>query len=226
MLLTTEARALGVVAIADQPRPGARESVAALRAAGIARIVMATGDNEAVAQAVGAQLGIEEVRAGLLPAEKHRAVTELRATGARVAVVGDGVNDAPALAAANVGIAMGAAGSDIALQAAHVALLRDDWRLVPQAIIIARRTMGIVRLNIGFTAVYNLLKSLGGHHSADDLVQRLEAGGTGMSRASVFNVLNANTVRGYRNDLNNTNFGEVTSILAPRVARIQASITF
>lgn len=151
VLLTTEARALGVVAIADQPRPGARESVAALRAAGIARIVMATGDNEAVAQAVGAQLGIEEVRAGLLPAEKHRAVTELRATGARVAVVGDGVNDAPALAAANVGIAMGAAGTHVALETADIVLMGDDLGQVAATIRRSRRTVRIIKQNIAFS---------------------------------------------------------------------------
>jgi Cd2+/Zn2+-exporting ATPase len=151
VLLTTEARALGVVAIADQPRPGARQSVAALRAAGIARIVMATGDNAAVAHAVAAQLGIEEVRAGLLPAEKHRAVTELRATGARVAVVGDGVNDAPALAAANVGIAMGAAGTHVALETADIVLMGDDLGQVAATIRRSRRTVRIIKQNIAFS---------------------------------------------------------------------------
>ena len=151
VLLTTETRALGVVAIADQPRPGARESVAALRAAGIARVIMATGDNEAVARAVGAQLGIEEVRAGLLPADKHRAVTDLRASGARVAVVGDGVNDAPALAAADVGVAMGAAGTHVALETADIVLMGDDLDQVAATIRRSRRTVRIIKQNIAFS---------------------------------------------------------------------------
>jgi Cd2+/Zn2+-exporting ATPase len=151
VLLTTGERALGVMAIADQPRPGARESVTALRRVGVERIVMATGDNQAVAAAVATQLGIGEVRAGLLPADKHRAVNELRASGARVAVVGDGVNDAPALAAANVGIAMGAAGTHVALETADIVLMGDDLHQVAATIRRSRRTVRIIKQNIAFS---------------------------------------------------------------------------
>jgi Cd2+/Zn2+-exporting ATPase/Cu+-exporting ATPase len=96
-------------------------------------------------------------RANLLPEDKIEIVRQYQARGKKVVMVGDGVNDAPALAQADVGIAMGAAGSDIALEAAHIALMRDDWRLVPEVFQIAQKTMKVVKMNIGFTAVYNLV---------------------------------------------------------------------
>jgi len=151
-----EGKLAGVLAAADVLRPEVPEALAAVRALGIERIELLTGDSERTAAGLAEAIGIP-YRAQLLPEDKIAIVRRYQQEGHRVVMVGDGVNDAPALAQADVGIAMGAAGSDIALQAAHIALLRDDWRLVPQVITIARRTMRIVRLNIAFTAVYNTL---------------------------------------------------------------------
>ena len=127
-----------------------------MRALGIRHIELLTGDNERTANALAAELGIP-YRANLLPEDKIRIVKEYQAQGHTVVMVGDGVNDAPALAQADVGIAMGAAGSDVAIEAAHVALMRDDWMLVPEVFRIARRTMRVVRMNLGLTGVYNVV---------------------------------------------------------------------
>lgn len=150
ILLSDESQPLGVLAIADQPRPGAKENIALLRAAGVRRVVMLTGDNQAVANRVGAELGVDDIRAGLLPADKQAAVAELRQRGEKVAVVGDGVNDAPALASADLGIAMGAAGSHVALETADVVLMSDDLGQVAETIRRSRRTVRIVKENITF----------------------------------------------------------------------------
>jgi Cu+-exporting ATPase len=155
LFVAREGEPLGVLAAADTLRPEAPEAIASLRALGIRRIELLTGDHERAAASLAAPLGIA-YRAGLLPEDKVAVVKAYQARGHRVVMVGDGVNDAPALAQADVGVAMGAAGADIAMEAAHVVLMRDDWRLVPELFRIAKRTMGVVRLNIGFTAAYNL----------------------------------------------------------------------
>ena len=151
----------GLLAAADTLRPEAPEALVAARKAGIKHIELLTGDNERTTAALAKGLAQDKhplpYRAGLLPEDKIAIVKEYQTQGRRVIMVGDGVNDAPALAQADVGIARGAAGAEIALEAAHIALLRDDWRLVPEALNIARRTMRVVRLNIVFTAIYNLL---------------------------------------------------------------------
>lgn len=153
VLLTADHGALGVLAVSDEPRAAARESIADLRRSGIGRVLMLTGDNQAVADRVGAALGVDEIHAGLLPDEKYELVKRLRAGGARVGVVGDGVNDAPALAAADVGIAMGAAGTHVALETADVVLMGDDLAQVSRTIRRSRRTVRIIKENIGFSLV-------------------------------------------------------------------------
>lgn len=145
------AQVLGAASVADRPRPTSRAGLAGLRALGVGRIVMMTGDRPQVAQRIGAELGLkpDEIHAGLLPGDKVRLVADL-AQGGPVAFVGDGVNDAAALARADVGIAMGAAGSDVALQAADVALLSEDMGRLAHAHRLARRTNRIIRQNLAF----------------------------------------------------------------------------
>lgn len=138
----------GVIFIADALRPGVRETLAELRATGIKRIVMLTGDNQATAQAVARDAGVDEVQANLMPEDKVKAIGDLTAQGYRVAMVGDGINDAPALARANVGIAMGGSGSQAALEAADIALMTDDLEKIAAARAIARRAYRTIQENL------------------------------------------------------------------------------
>ena len=148
-------RALGLLALADAVRPTSAEAVARLRAAGI-DVVMLTGDNAATAAAVAAAVGITDFRAGVLPADKADAVRALKARGVVTGMVGDGVNDAPALAAADVSFAIGA-GSDIAIEAADVTLIRNDLNAVVDAILLSRATLAKIRQNLFFAFAYNVL---------------------------------------------------------------------
>ena len=156
---------LGVIAVSDPLRPGAAAAIAALRRLGVDRITMLSGDNPETAAAIAAQAGIEDVRAGLLPADKVAAVAGLSDDHDAVAMVGDGVNDAPALAAAGLGIAMGAAGTDAALETADIALMGDDLGAVPETIRLARRTRRVIWQNIVFSivvkAIFLVLAPLG-----------------------------------------------------------------
>jgi Cd2+/Zn2+-exporting ATPase/Cu+-exporting ATPase len=157
----------GVLAAADTLRAEVPRAIAAVLDLGIQQVELLTGDNDQTAAALveslaqGSQnhkpLQGLRYRANLLPEDKIAIVKEYQAQGHTVIMVGDGVNDAPALAQADVGIAMGAAGTDIAIEAAHIALMREDWELVPEVLRIAKRTMKVVKMNIAFTAVYNLL---------------------------------------------------------------------
>jgi Cu+-exporting ATPase len=147
---------IGVLGAMDTIRPEVPQALEALRTLGVKHIELLTGDNERTAAALAAQLGVNE-RANLFPEDKIAIVKEYQARGHTVAMVGNGVNDAPALAQADVGIAMGAAGTDIAIEAAHIALLREDWTLVLDVLHIARRTLRVVKTNFAFTVVYNVV---------------------------------------------------------------------
>lgn len=147
------AEVYGAIAVADRVRPAAAETVRALHGAGVREVVMLTGDNARTARAVAASLGVDGYRAELLPEHKVAAVRELMERHGRVAMVGDGVNDAPALATATVGVAMGAAGSDAALETADVALMGDDLTRLPWTIGLSRRALGIIRANIALALV-------------------------------------------------------------------------
>lgn len=148
MVIRHGTRWLGVFGVADTARPAAAAALEALRRMGVKPIVMLTGDNEHVARQIGREVGIDDVQAHLLPEDKARAVEALRQRYGSVAMIGDGVNDAPALASANVGIAMGAAGTAAALEAADVALMSDDIAQVPFAIGLARQTRRIIVQNL------------------------------------------------------------------------------
>ena len=151
VLVGTNSRAFGLLALRDELRPEAQETIAQLHGAGIRRVVMLTGDNRRTAQAIAGELGIDDVRADLKPEEKTAAIREITESGSRVAMVGDGINDAPALAAADVGIAMGVAGTDAAIEAADVALMADDLRAVVYAVRLGRRAQFISKQNIVFS---------------------------------------------------------------------------
>ncbi|MEU8249079.1 cation-translocating P-type ATPase [Nonomuraea sp. NPDC048916] len=153
MVVAVDGRLAGVVAVADRVRPDAARMVADLHAAGVRRLVMLTGDTRRVAEAVAAQVGVDEVHAGLLPEDKLEVVRDLQARGHVVAMVGDGVNDAPALATADIGVAMGAAGTGVAIETADIALMKDDLLKLPRAVSLARRTVSVMRQNIAIALV-------------------------------------------------------------------------
>ena len=154
--MAVDGTAVGVLLAADTERSGLVEALDAIRAIGPRRIEMLTGDREETAAALADRLGLD-YRAELLPQDKIDIVRAHQAAGRTVVMIGDGVNDAPALAQADAGIAMGAVGTDVAIDAAHVVLMREDWALVPLLFRTANRTMRVVKGNFVFTGVYNLL---------------------------------------------------------------------
>lgn len=146
--VAVESRVIGRIHVADTMRPGAREVIAGLRASGVKRVIMLTGDNRATAEAIAAQTGIDEARSELLPEAKVACIAELQAQKHIVAMVGDGINDAPALAKADVGIAMGAAGTQAAIEAADIALMGDDLSKIVVGRTIARKAYRTIQENL------------------------------------------------------------------------------
>jgi Cd2+/Zn2+-exporting ATPase len=148
ILVARDGEAIGIIAVADRPRKAGRDAVDILRQHGVESIVMLTGDSQGTARAIAAQLGIDDVRAELMPEDKVKAIDDLRRRYGSVAMVGDGVNDAPALATADVGIVMGAAASDAALETADIALMADELLKIPYALRLSRATMRNIRANL------------------------------------------------------------------------------
>jgi Cd2+/Zn2+-exporting ATPase len=184
----TPDRLLGLIALADSIRPQAHQTVQRLKDLGI-DVVMVTGDNEAAARAVAQHVGITHYHAGVFPDQKVHEIEHLRSEYGRVAMVGDGVNDAPALAAASVGIAMGAVGSDAALETAHVALMGDDLSKLPYLIELSRRTRRVIQQNIFFSILTKLTLGLGVFPGYVTLVLAVLVGDMGASLAVTGNAL-------------------------------------
>jgi len=151
MAVSYDGQFLGVLALADAPRPGVKETLQALLDLGIQKLVMLTGDNEEVAERIGRQVGVTDVRASLLPEHKLEAIQKLQNEYGDIAMTGDGVNDAPALATATVGIAMGGAGTAVALETADVALMADDLGKLPFAVGLSRASRAIIRQNLAIS---------------------------------------------------------------------------
>lgn len=193
MIVALDDQVIGAIGVADRIREDAAQMVARLHRDGVKTVVMLTGDTRLVAEAIGSATGIDEIHASLLPEDKLEAVSRLRREGHTVAMVGDGVNDAPALATADIGVAMGAAGSAVAVETADIALMGDNLLKLPEAIRLARRTVGVMRQNIAIALITVVL-----------LLAGVFAGGVTMSvgmlvhEASVLVVI-ANAMRLLRN---------------------------
>ncbi|MDH4620170.1 heavy metal translocating P-type ATPase [Brevibacillus sp. AY1] len=157
MVLGTEQQILALIAVADEVRDSSKDVIQKLHNLGIKKTIMLTGDNSATAEAIGSQLGVAEVKAELLPQDKLEFIKQLRKEYGNVAMIGDGVNDAPALAASTVGIAMGGAGTDTALETADIALMADDLGKLPYTMKLSRKTLAIIKQNITFSLGIKLL---------------------------------------------------------------------
>ena len=189
VLVGTEERLVGVVAVADEIRPEAKRVIERLHDLGIGHVVMLTGDNEVTARAVGDAAGVDEVRAELLPEEKAEAVAALDAEYGGVLMLGDGVNDAPALATATVGVAMGAAGTDTAVESADVALMADDLSKLPYLYALSGTANGVIRQNIWASIGVKALLALGVPFGLVNVAVAVVVGDMGMSLGVTTNAL-------------------------------------
>jgi P-type Cu2+ transporter len=199
VLAAADGRPLGLFAVADAPRETSVPAIQALHQAGV-QVVMLTGDNRATAERIAGQLGIDQVIAEVLPGDKAAKVAELQQQGRKVAMVGDGVNDAPALAQADLGIAIGA-GTDVAIETADVVLMRSDPLDVPTALRIGRGTLRKMRQNLGWAVGYNAVAlpiAAGVFEPAFGLVLRPEIAALSMSGSSLIVAVNALTLKRLR----------------------------
>ncbi len=195
VLVGTESELIGAFAVADTVRQTAGETVRALRQCGIKRVVMLTGDNEVTAGAIAEALGVDEWRAGLLPEQKVEAIEAFRQTYGQIAMVGDGVNDAPALAAASVGIAMGAAGTDTALETADVALMADDLSKLPYLFRLSRASRRVIRQNVWTSILVKFILAIGVFPGLVTLVVAVLVGDMGTSLGVTGNAMRLARVR-------------------------------
>jgi len=195
VLVGTDSELLGVVAVADEVRPAAKRAVERLRELGVGRVVMLTGDNEGTARAIAEQVGVDEYRAELLPDEKVKAVEELQDECGSVAMVGDGVNDAPALATANVGVAMGAAGTDTALETADIALMGDDVGKLPYLYDLSHRGNAVIRQNVWSSLGVKALLAVGVPLGYVSVALAVVVGDMGMSLGVTGNAMRLSRVK-------------------------------
>lgn len=217
ILVAADGRLIGLLGMSDMAREGAGSAISRLREIGLKRVVMLTGDQQGAADAIAREVGIDEVHAGLMPEDKLELIRKMKAEGAHVAMVGDGINDAPALAAADTSIAMGAAGSDVAIETADIALLQDDLGKIPEAMAISRATLGNMRQNL-VIALVTVAGLLAGVFSGDIHM----AGGMLVHQLSVLVVI-ANGMRLLRvpKAARRTATGQETP--APSTARVAAA---
>ena len=202
MFVVVDGKPAGLVAVADTIKPSARETLGSFKQMGI-EAVMITGDNRRTAESAARELGIERVFAEVLPAEKVRYVQQLQAEGKRVAMVGDGVNDAPALARADIGIAIGA-GTDVAIETAKVVLMRSDPLDVTRAVVLSKATVRKMKQNLVWASVYNVLAipiAAGVLYPDYGIILRPEWSALLMSVSSIIAAVNAVLLKRAEDDL-------------------------